>query len=229
MEPSSDSTFRSTRKRLSEQAKMSEKQIRILLVDDHIVLRMGLVTAANGEPDMKVVGEAENGEDALSVYRECQPDVVVLDLRMPKHGGLETLQMLKEEFGSVRALVFSNYASGDEVLQAFKAGASGFVVKDMPLDNLLEGIRRVHQGEQYVPPQVALRVSRRVVSQLSKRELEVLSLVAKGMSNKEIATELDLVEGTVKVHLTNILSKLQVSDRTQAIVAGIKRGIVHIE
>lgn len=190
---------------------------------------MGLVTAANGEPDMQVVGEAENGEDALSVYRECQPDVVVLDLRMPKHGGLETLQMLKEEFGSVRALVFSNYASGDEVLQAFKAGASGFVVKDMPLDNLLEGIRRVHQGEQYVPPQVALRVSRRVVSQLSKRELEVLSLVAKGMSNKEIATELDLVEGTVKVHLTNILSKLQVSDRTQAIVAGIKRGIVHIE
>src|SRR5690606_33200464 len=122
----------------------------------------------------------------------------------------------------VRVLVFSNYASGDEALQAFKAGALGFVVKDMPLERLLEGIRRVYRREQYIPPEIAARMSRRVVSQLSKREFGVLSLVAKGLSNKEIASELQLVEGTVKVHLTNILSKLQVSDRTQAILAAIK-------
>lgn len=205
------------------------QKIRILLVDDHIVLRMGLAQAANDAPDMEVVGEAENGEDAVKVYRACRPDVVVLDVRMPKHGGLETIQMLKAEFGALKVLVFSNYASGDEALQAFQAGALGFVVKDMPLERLLEGIRRVHQGEQYIPAEIAARMSRRVVSQLSKREYEVLSLVAKGLSNKEIAAELHLVEGTVKVHLTNILSKLQVSDRTQAILTAIKRGIINVE
>lgn len=208
---------------------MTENKIRILLVDDHIVLRMGIVTAANDEPDMIVVGEAVNGEEAIEVYRDTKPDVVVLDLRMPQFGGLETIGILKKEFRSVRVLVFSNYASGDEVLQAFKAGASGFVVKDMPLESLMDGIRRVYAGEQYMPPEVATRVSRRVVSQLSKRELEVLSLVAKGLSNKEIAASLDLVEGTIKVHLTNILSKLQVSDRTQAILSAVKRGLIHIE
>ncbi len=208
---------------------MNQNKIRILLVDDHIVLRMGLAMAANDAPDMQVVGEAENGEDAVKVYRACQPDVVVMDLRMPKHDGLETIQLLREEFGSPKVLVFSNYASGDEALRAFQAGALGFVVKDMPLERLLDGIRRVHEGEQFIPPEVAARMSRRVVSQLSKREFEVLSFVAKGLSNKEIAAELNLVEGTVKVHLTNILSKLQVSDRTQAILAAIKRGIINVE
>lgn len=208
---------------------MYPNKIRILLVDDHIVLRMGLAMAANDAPDMVVVGEAENGEEAVKAYRACQPDVVVLDLRMPKVGGMETIQMLKEHFGSPKILVFSNYTSGDEALQAFQAGALGFVVKDMPLERLLEGIRRVYEGDQYMPPEVSARMSRRVVSQLSKREFEVLSLVAKGLSNKEIASELHLVEGTVKVHLTNILAKLQVSDRTQAILAAIKRGIISVE
>ncbi len=208
---------------------MNQRKIRILLVDDHIVLRMGLAMAANDAPDMEVVGEAENGEDAVKVYRTCQPDVVVLDMRMPKHGGLETIKMLREKFEAPKVLVFSNYASGDEALQAFQAGALGFVVKDMPLERLLEGIRRVYEGDQYIPAEVAARMSRRVVSQLSKREFEVLSLVAKGLSNKEIAAQLHLVEGTVKVHLTNILSKLQVSDRTQAILAAIKRGIINVE
>lgn len=208
---------------------MTEQRIRILLVDDHIVLRMGLVTATLGEPDMEVVAEAENGEQAIEAYRAHQPDVVVLDLRMPKAGGFETIERLREEFGPVRVLIFSNYASGDEVLKAFEAGAVGFVVKDMPLETLLDGIRRVHRGEQFMPPEIASRVSRRVVSQLSKRELEVLSLVAKGMSNKDIAAALNLVEGTVKVHLTSILSKLQVSDRTQAILAGVRMNLIQID
>ncbi|MDQ8203507.1 response regulator transcription factor [Pelagicoccus sp. SDUM812003] len=207
----------------------TQTKIRILLVDDHIVLRMGLVTAANGEPDMEVVGEAENGRDAVDVYQRLRPDVVVLDLRMPVQNGVDTIQLIKKIEPAAKILIFSNYASGDEVLQAFKAGAQGFVVKEMPLESLLEGIRSVYQGDQYMPPEISARVSRRVVSQLSPRELEVLGLVAKGQSNKEIASNLCLVEGTVKVHLTNILSKLQVSDRTQAILAAVKRGIIQID
>ena len=208
---------------------MTEQKIRILLADDHIVLRMGLANAANCEPDMVVVGEAENGEDALEAYRKLQPDVIVLDLRMPKQGGIDTIKALRKEFPAVRALIFSNYVSGDEVLQSFKAGASGFVVKDMPLDYLIDGIRSVYRNEQYLPPEIAATISKRVVSHLSNRELEVLKLVAEGLSNKEIAFKLGLVEGTVKVHLTNILSKLHVNDRTQAIIAATKRGIIQID
>lgn len=206
-----------------------KEKIRILLVDDHIVLRMGLATAASGEEDMEVVGEAENGLEAIKAFEELQPDVVVMDLRMPQLNGVDTIYELRKISPGARILVFSNYASGDEVLQAFKAGANGFVVKEMPLDFLLQGIRQVYIGEQFMPPEIAARVSRRVVSQLSPRELEVLSFVGKGFSNKEIAAQLNLVEGTVKVHITNILSKLGVSDRTQAILSAVKRGIIHIE
>lgn len=205
------------------------RKIRILLVDDHIVLRMGLATAANGEPDMEIVAEADNGQHALEAYRVHRPDVVVLDLRMPGMQGTETIRRLRDEFGDVCALVFSNYASGEEVFQAFRAGARGFVVKDMPLECLLEAIRKVHHGEQYIPPEISARINGRVLSQLSSREIEVLSLVAKGLSNKEIAVRLDLVEGTVKVHLSSILGKLRVADRTQAILAGVKQGIIQLE
>ena len=204
-------------------------RIRIMLVDDHIVMRMGLVTAAGGEPDMEVVAETDNGQDALKAYRLLQPDVVVLDLRMPGMNGVETIRLLRQEFQEARVLVFSNYASGEEVYQAFKAGACGFVVKDMPLERLLEAIRRVHQGEHYIPPEISMRLQGRVLSQLSSREVEVLNLVAQGLSNKEIAARLELVEGTVKIHVSSILGKLHVSDRTQAILAGVKQGIIQLE
>jgi DNA-binding NarL/FixJ family response regulator len=211
------------------QPQSQHKKIRILLVDDHIVLRMGLTTATNGEPDMEVVADADNGAEAIKAYRLHRPDIVVLDLRMPGLNGVETIRMLRDEFRHARVLVFSNYASGDEVYQALKAGASGFVVKDMALDRLLEAIRKVHQGEQYIPPEIASRMSERVVSQLTPRELEVLRLVAKGLSNKEIGSALHVVEGTIKIHLTNILARLGVSDRTQAILAAVKRGIIQLE
>jgi DNA-binding NarL/FixJ family response regulator len=200
-----------------------------MLVDDHIVMRMGLVTATSGESDMEVVAEAENGLEAMEAYRVHRPDVVVLDLRMPKKNGVETIRALREEFGDVRVLVFSNYASGEEVFQAFKAGAAGFVVKEMALERLLEAIRKVNQGEQYLPAEISMRMSGRVVSQLSAREIDVLKLVAKGLSNKQIAAELDVVEGTVKIHVTNILAKLGVADRTQAILTAVKRGIIQLE
>ena len=203
--------------------------IRILLVDDHILMRMGLVTATNGEPDMKVVGEVENGDEAIEACRRHAPDVIVLDLRMPKKNGFETIRELREAGITARVLVFSNYASGDEIDQAFKAGAQGFVVKDMPLERLLEAIRAVHRGEQYLPPEIAARLDQRTMSPLTPRELEVLKLVAKGLSNKEISDALHLVEGTVKLHITNILTKLNVSARTQAILAGVKRGLIELE
>ncbi len=211
------------------QATTHPEKIRILLVDDHIVLRMGLMTAASGEPDMEVVADAENGADAIVAFRQHRPDVVVLDLRMQGMSGFETITALRQEFGDIRILVFSNYASGDEVYRALRAGASGFVVKEMALDRLLEAIRKVHQGEQYLPPEIATRMNGRVLSQLSSREIEVLQLVARGLSNKEIGAELHVVEGTIKIHVTNILSKLRVSDRTQAILAAVKRGIIQLE
>lgn len=199
------------------------------MVDDHIVMRMGLATAAGGEPDMEVVAEAENGLEAIQAYGVHRPDVVVLDLRMPKKNGIETIHQLREEFGAIRVLVFSNYAGGDEVFQAFKAGACGFVTKEMPLERLLEAIRCVHAGEQYIPAEISMRMNGRVLSSLSTRELEVLTLVAKGLSNKEIGAALNVAEGTIKVHLKNILAKLNVSDRTQAILVAVKRGIIHLE
>lgn len=210
-------------------SKTKPARIRILLVDDHIVMRMGLATAASGEPDMKVVAEAGDGLEAVQAFRTHHPDVVVLDLRMPKKNGIETIQQLREEFGPVRILIFSNYAGGDEVLQAFKAGASGFVAKEMPLERLLEAIRCVHAGDQYLPPEIAMRMNGRVISQLSSRELEVLALIAKGFSNKEIGAALDVAEGTIKVHIKNILSRLGVSDRTQAILVAVKRGIIRLD
>ncbi|HVU35123.1 MAG TPA: response regulator transcription factor [Opitutaceae bacterium] len=206
----------------------SEK-IRILLVDDHIVMRMGLVLATSTEPDMEVIAEADNGVEAIEAFRLHRPDVVVLDLRMPKQNGIETIRILREQFEDSRVLVFSNYAGGDEVYEALKAGASGFVVKEMALERLLEAIRQVYRGERYIPPEISARMNGMVLSQLSARELDVLRLVAKGLSNKEIGTSLHVAEGTVKVHVKSILSKLAVSDRTQAIVSAVKRGIIQIE
>lgn len=206
-----------------------EPKIRILLVDDHILMRMGLASAANNEPDMQVVAEAEDGIEAIEAFRAHRPDVVILDLRMPRRNGIETIALLRREFGTARVLVLSNYSGADDVAAALQAGALGFVAKDMPLEGLLEAIRCVHAGEQFVPAEICRRLTNRVVSQLSPRELEVLALIGKGKSNKEIAAALHLVEGTVKIHVTNILAKLGVADRTQAVLVAVKRGIVQLE
>ena len=205
------------------------KKIRILLVDDHMVLRMGLMTAAGDEPDMEVIADVDNGLEAIEAFRIHRPDIVVLDLRMTGMNGIETINALREQFGNVRVLVYSNYAKGEEVYMALKAGAAGFVVKEMVVDRLLEAIRSVSRGERYVPPEVAMRIGERLLAQLTPREMEVLQLVAKGCSNKEIATALHVVEGTIKIHVTNLLAKLGVSDRTQALVMAVKRGIIQIE
>jgi DNA-binding NarL/FixJ family response regulator len=207
----------------------SPSRLRLLIVDDHIVMRMGLVSAANTEPDLEVVAEAGNGLEAIEAFRLHQPDLVVLDLRMPKSDGFEVIRHLREESPQAHILVFSNYASGEEVYRALKSGATGFVVKDMSLERLLEAIRVVGQGQHYIPPEVSTRLSVRVASNLSQRESEVLQQLAKGMSNKEVGAALGLAENTIKVHLANIFTKLHVSDRTQAVLAAIKQEIIHLE
>lgn len=205
------------------------KKIRVLLVDDHAVIRMGLTTAANDAADMDVVADVENGHDAIEAFRKHRPDVVVLDLRLQGMNGVETTRALREEFKTARILIYTNYAKGEEIYLALKAGASGLVLKGMPLDRLLEAIRAVHQGNQYIPSEIAARIGERLLAQLSPREIEVLHSLARGLSNKEIAAQLGVVEGTVKIHITNIFTKLRVSDRTQALIEAIKRGIVQIE
>lgn len=202
--------------------------IRIMIVDDHMVMRMGLAYAASAQPDIRVVAEVESGEDAIEAYRVHTPDVVILDLRMPGLSGLETIRALRAEFHDARIVIFSNYARGEEIYQAMKAGAAGFVVKNMDLAQLLDAIRKVHAGERYIPPDLAVRMSERILSPLSERETAVLALIAKGRSNKEIASALNVTEGTVKLHVTNILTKLEVNTRTEALVVAVQRGIIDI-
>ena len=211
-------------------AKASRREkIRLLVADDHMVMRMGLVHAATAQADMEVIAEVESGEEAIEAYRVHHPDVVILDLRMRGLGGLATIRALREEFHEARIVIFSNYARGEEVYQALKAGATGFVVKTMNLSQLLDAIRRVHAGEKYIPPELAMRMGERTLSPLSARETEVLSLIAKGHSNKEIAIVLGVTEGTVKLHVTSILTKLEVNARTEALVVAVQRGIIDIE
>lgn len=211
------------------QKRTTANKIRILLVDDHMAIRMGLMTAITDALDMEVVADVEDAQEGIEAYRRHRPDVVILDLRLQGMSGVDMIRVLRHEFGPVRVLIYSNYARGEEVYQAIDAGASGIVVKEMALDRLLEAIRTVHAGEQYIPPQVAARVGERMLAKLSPREMEVLTLLAKGLSNKEIAARLGLVVGTIKIYVANIFSKLGVSDRTQALVAAVKRGIIDIE
>ncbi len=205
------------------------EKIRILVVDDHMLMRVGLVTAVSDQPDMEVIANVESGEEALEKYRIHSPDLVILDLRMPGVGGLETIRALRSISPHAKIVVFSNYARGEEIYQALKLGAAGFVVKDMKLERLLEAIRQVHRGEKYIPPELAVRLSERVFTQLSEREREVLSLIAKGRLNKEIAALLGVTEGTVKLHVTNILAKLDVTARTEALVVAVRHGLIDIE
>jgi len=205
------------------------RKIRVMLVEDHVLVRMGLVAAANEEPDIEVVAEVEDGRQAVDLYRTHQPDVVVLDLRMPGMDGVEIIRALRAEFGKVRILMLSSYGSGDDVARAMQEGAMGYIVKGMVLEQLLEGIRTVYNGGKFLPPEISHRMTERLNSDISPRELEVLRLVAKGKSNREIAKELGIVEGTVKIHIAHIFTKLGAADRTQAMAIAIQRHILQLD
>jgi DNA-binding NarL/FixJ family response regulator len=208
----------------------SKNKIRVLVVEDHILIRMGLVTASEVEPDLAVVAEAEDGEEAIASFRKHLPDVVVMDLRLPGMSGIETMRALHKEFGPVPILVLTTYGADEDIYQAVQAGASGYVLKDMPLKRVVEAIRAIYSGQQYFPPEIAGHLAERLKhSMLTPRELSVLQMIAEGRSNKEIGVALGIVEGTVKVHVTSLISKLGAMDRTQAVTTALKRGIIHLK
>jgi len=205
-----------------------QKKISVLIADDHVAMRMGIASAIDGETDMEVAGEATDGVSAVEMTLALRPDVVILDLRMPGQGGIESIRILKKEWSRVNVLVYTSFASGEEIYNAFQVGADGFVSKDMDLECLLEAVRSLARGERYFSPEISSRMVLRLASRLTPRETTILEMVASGLSNKEIADRLNLVEGTVKVHLTNTFRKLKVNDRTQAVMFAIKNDIIQV-
>jgi DNA-binding NarL/FixJ family response regulator len=207
-----------------------KNKIRVMLVEDAVLIRMGLVTVSQLHSDIELVGEVEEGEEAVACFRKCKPDVVLVDMRLPGINGAQTIQELRKEFGPVAAVVLSSYASDDDIYRAVQAGAAGYLLKEMPLTVLVEAIRAVHGGKQYFPPAISERLAEQLrQAHLTERELTVLKAIAKGMSNKEIGSAYNIAEATVKAHITNILEKLHVADRTQAVTTAIKRGLIHVE
>jgi DNA-binding NarL/FixJ family response regulator len=207
-----------------------KERIRILVVEDHFLIRIGLTTALQGEPDMVIVAEAEDGEEALEAFRRHRPDVVLLDLRLPGRDGIEVIEAMRKEFGPVALLVLSSQATEQDIDRAMQAGASGYLLKGMSFQKVVEGIRVVQGGGRYFPPEIISRLSERDRhSKLSSREMRVLERIAAGKTNKEIGNELGIVEGTVKIHVSNLLNKLGVLDRTQAVMTAIKRGLLKMQ
>jgi DNA-binding NarL/FixJ family response regulator len=204
-------------------------KIRLMLVEDHILMRMGLVSATRIQPDMEVVAEVNDGRKVLESFRKYRPDVVLLDLRLPGMDGIQVIKALRQEDPEVRIVVLSSYGGGDDVTNAIQSGASGYVLKSMPLQQVLDAVRTVRLGGQYISRELLGGISQRLSSAISTRELEVLRLIAKGRSNKEIASELGIAEPTVKTHVTNIFAKLGAVDRTQAIAIALKRQIIQLD
>ncbi|MCC5652644.1 response regulator transcription factor [Nostoc sp. XA013] len=204
-------------------------KIRVLIVDDHAIVRKGLATIINRDPEMTVIAQAEDGQQAIAAFREYQPDVTLMDLRMPKMGGVEAIMAICAEFKQARIAVLTTYDGDEDIYRGLQAGAQGYLFKDAKPGELLNAIRVIHNGQKYIPPEVGAKLLQRMSNpELSERELEVLRLMAQGMGNQEIGTALSIGESTVKSHVNHILSKLGVSDRTQAVITAVKRGIVSL-
>ncbi len=209
---------------------MKDKKIGVLVVDDNALLRVGLRDTIADEPDMVPAGEAQNGVEALEMYRRLRPDVVTMDYRMPNEDGLEASRKILEEFPDAR-IVFLSICEGEEdIWNAWQAGVRGYLSKTEAAENVIDAIRCVAAGGTYFPPQITDKLeARKGQKSLTPREIEVLRLIVDGCSNKEIMTTLHLSASTVRVHVSNVLEKLDVLDRTQAAIAAIKRGIVHLD
>lgn len=204
--------------------------IRLLIADDHPVVREGLAAMLNRRQDMAVVGEASNGREAVELYRREKPDVTLMDLRMPELGGVEAITAIRAEFPDARFIVLTTYDGDEDITRALKAGAQAYLLKDTPREELLDAIRAVHAGHKRIAPEMAGKLAERLTApELTGRELDVLKLIVAGKSNKEIGQALSITEGTVKVHVNNLLGKLGVSDRTQAVTEALRRGIVHLD
>ena len=205
------------------------KQIRCLVVEDHAIVRAGLVAIINAQPDLEVVAEVANGSDAIEMFRLHRPDLTLMDLRMPVLDGIEAITALRREAPASRFVALTTYEGDEDINRALTAGAQGYVLKGMTGGELLEAVRRVAGGYRYIPPKVEERLAGRVfTTQLTQRESEVLQLIVKGMSNREIAERLSVTEGTVKSFVNSILGKLGVRDRTQAVTTALQRGLAHL-
>ncbi|PYX31867.1 MAG: DNA-binding response regulator [Acidobacteria bacterium] len=206
------------------------KPIRILVVDDHFMVRMGLSASLNVESDMEVVGEAATGESALAAYRQHQPTLVIMDVRLPGSNGDAATATIVQEFPDARILMLSTHSGEEEVFRALQAGARGYILKSAMREELLRAIREVYAGRRYVDPAVApLLAARMQHRSLTSRELEVLRMVARGLGNKAIAASLSIAEVTVKLHVSHVLEKLNVKDRTEAATVAVRRGIISLD
>jgi DNA-binding NarL/FixJ family response regulator len=203
------------------------RQIKILTVDDHPILREGIASIIRGEKDMVVVGEASNGREAIEMFRSKHPDVVLMDLQMPDLNGIDAIVTIRQEHPQARIIVLTTYEGDVLARRALKAGATGYILKDMIRTELLEAIRAVQLGRRYIPEKIAVELAEHYAEDdLSEREIEILREVARGSSNKIIASHLSISEATVKAHMQNILVKLGPSDRTHAVNIAMTRGFL---
>lgn len=203
--------------------------IRVLLADDHPMLIQGLALLLECESNIVIVGQAHNGREAIGLFRQHQPDVTLMDLQMPEISGVEAIAAIRTEFPHAQIIVLTTYDGDEDIYRAMRAGAKGYLLKGTQLQELLNAIHTVYSNQNYVPPQVGAKLAERLSApELSARELEVLRLIANGKTNPQISTDLNIAESTVRFHINHILSKLGVSDRTQAVITAVKRGIVSL-
>lgn len=208
----------------------AKKKIRVMVVDDHFVVRMGLSGSINVEADMAVTTEASTGEQAVAAYRQHQPDIVLMDLKLPGMGGVEATEAICKEFPGAAVIMLSTHDGEEDIYRSLQAGARTYLLKTAARNELIDTIRAVNAGERSISPAVGGRLAERMTHpDLTAREIDVLHLIVKGRSNKEIASDLSIAEVTVKLHVGHILSKLNVNDRTQAATTALQRGIVHLE
>jgi DNA-binding NarL/FixJ family response regulator len=204
-------------------------KIRVLVVDDHPIMRVGIAAIVDATPDMTVVAQAGSGEEAIELFEKHLPDITLMDLRLPGMSGVEAIRTLMVRHRDARFVVLTTYEGDEDIHQALQAGARSYLIKGMPHDALIGALRRVHAGGRFLPQPVSRALNSRIPnSDLSAREREVLDRIAEGKSNKEIAVDLGITEATVKCHVSVILMRLNVSDRTQAVVTALQRGLVHL-
>ena len=204
--------------------------ISVLIADDHLVLRFGLATMINRQKDMHVVAEAANGEQVVELFRTHRPDVTLMDLRMPGQNGVEAITAIRKQDPDARIIVLTIHKGDEAVYQAIRAGARGYLLKDVPFPELLAAIRTVHEGKQCIPPEIAAKMAERIrYADLTSREIEILKLIARGQSNKLIADRLDVTESTIKHHVATVLTKLGAEDRTHAVTLALERNIIDLD
>ena len=218
-----------TSKRKAATRSQKKPRIGILIADDHSVLRQGLVSLIGFEADMMVVGEASNGREAVDLWRQKRPDVILLDLRMPELDGLGVIKQIRADDENTRIIVLTTFDGDEDIYRAIQAGAKGYLLKDVPREALIDCIRRVHAGETCVPVHLANRLAKRISDKsVSEREIDVLKLMAQGKSNKEIGSVLFISAGTVKSHVKNIFAKLNVNSRAEAVANAAHSGLIQL-